>query len=190
MTARVPLLRGDDLRRAAEAAGIDPKYLTQPIWAALLVRPKLARAVYAVLTDLLFRGTLEARLRELMIMRMGWATGSEFEWAQHWLVAQAAGVPADDVVAVRTWDSAPGFDERDRAALAAVDDVVREGAVSATTWAALTRHFEAPQLLEVVAVAGTWLWMSVLLRSLEIPLDDGMEPWPPDGVGPGGPLAR
>jgi alkylhydroperoxidase family enzyme len=182
---RLALLDDDHAAAAAEKAGIDPKYLVQPIWRMLLRRPKLARAVYDVLTDLLFRSRLDVRLRELLIMRVGWRSRSAFEWAQHWIVADSSGVAAADVVAVRTLD-AERLSPRDLVALAAVDDVVTAGEVSRATWERLAGEFDPDEMLEIVAVATTWTWISTLLRSLDVPLDAGMAAWPPDGIHPDG----
>lgn len=181
---RLPLLSRAEALAAAEQIGIDPKYLVQPVWLMLLARPKYAKAVYAVLTDLLFRSTIPVRLRELLIMRIGWASAAEFEWAQHWQVAERAGVDMDAVLAVRDWRQSDRFDPAERAALAAADDVVERGEVSATTWAQLREHFGEPQQLEITAVVATWHYISVLVRSLRVPLDDGMTAWPPDGASP------
>jgi alkylhydroperoxidase family enzyme len=180
---RLPMLDDDAAAAAAAKAGIDPKYLTQPIWRVLLHRPKLAAAVYQVLTDLLFRGSLDARVRELMILRIGWSTRSVFEWTQHWKIALDAGVEPGDLLAVRTLDGSR-LSVRDLAALAAAEDVVSGGEVTRTTWNRLQEHFDHAELLEVVAVATTWTWVSTLLRSLDVPLDDGMAAWPPHGTGP------
>ena len=181
---RLPLLDIDAAHTAAEKIGIDPKYLTQPIWTMLLARPKYAKALYAVLTDLLFRNTLPVRLRELLIMRIGWATAAEFEWAQHWDVATRAGVAAEDLLGVRDWRSSDRFGPADRAALAAADDIIAAGDISDTSWAALRDHFSEPELLEIVGVLATWHYVSVLVRTLRVPLDEGMSPWPPDGKAP------
>jgi hypothetical protein len=37
---------------------------------------------------MLWHGKLDPRLRELVIMRIGWLTASDYEWTQHWRVAQ------------------------------------------------------------------------------------------------------
>lgn len=182
--ARLPLLDLDTARAAAKKINIDPKYLVQPIWTMLLARPKYAKAVYALLTDLLFRGELPVRLRELLIMRIGWATAAEFEWAQHWQVATRAGVEPDDLLAVRDWRASDRFAAADRAALAAADDVIEQGEVSEETWTVLRGHYTEPELLELVAVIATWHYVSVLVQSLRVPLDEGMGPWPPDGRAP------
>jgi alkylhydroperoxidase family enzyme len=182
---RIPLL---DIQAASDAAtqvGIDPKYLTQPIWLALLKRPKYAKALYAVLTDLLFRNSMPVRLRELLIMRIGWKTAAEFEWAQHWYVSERAEVDPADILGVRDWRSSDRFDEGDRAALQAADEVCSNGVISEGTWQSLTEHFSEAERLELVAVLTTWYSVSILVRTLRIPLDEGMQSWPPDGRSPG-----
>lgn len=181
---RLPLLDFDTARAAAEKIGIDPKYLTQPIWTMLLARPKYAKALYSVLTDLLFRNSLPVRLRELLIMRIGWATGAQFEWAQHWEVATRAGVAAEDLIAVRDWRSADRFNSADRAALGAADEIIATGELGDATWDALRQHYGEAELLELVAVLATWHYVSVLVRTLRVPLDEGMTAWPPDGQPP------
>jgi hypothetical protein len=40
-------------------------------------------------------------------------------------------------------------------------------------------------LLELVSAVGLWRMVSTHLRSLEVPLEDGVTAWPPDGRGPG-----
>lgn len=181
---RLPLL--DDLAagEAARRVGINPAHLDQRIWRVLLRRPKLAQAVYDVLTDLLFRNRLDVRIREMLIMRIGWSTASVFEWSQHWKIAALAGVDANDILAVRYIGHPDGLDESTAAALGAVDDIVSGGAIRKETWTALQSHFDDDELLEVTAIAATWTWISAMLRSLDVPLDEGMGPWPPDGVGP------
>ncbi|MGV0791476.1 carboxymuconolactone decarboxylase family protein [Mycolicibacterium sp. XJ1819] len=182
---RLPLLDNETAAAAADKIGIDAKYLTQPIWTMLLARPKFAKALYGVLTDLLFRNRLPVRLRELLIMRIGWATAAEFEWAQHWQIGNRAGVDPEDLLGVRDWRSTDRFDPADRAALAAADEIVEDGELSDACWAGLREHFDEPELLELVAVLATWHYVSVLVRTLRIPLDEGMSSWPPDGQAPG-----
>ena len=41
-------------------------------------------------------------------------------------------------------------------------------------------------LLEIVAAIGNWRMVAFLLRSLDVPLDDDLALWPPDGRAPEG----
>ena len=45
-------------------------------------------------------------------------------------------------------------------------------------------------IAELVAAIGNWRMFSALLRSLDVPLEDGVDPWPPDGIAPDGSAGR
>lgn len=183
--ARVPLLPVAEAKAAADEAGV-PNYMAElAIFQTLLNHPALARALNDLLATMLWHGKLDSRLRELLIMRIGWLTGSVYEWTQHWRVAQGLGVSADDLLGVREWQDYPGFGPAERAVLAATDDVVRDGAVSAESWAACEREFSDPAILiELVTAIGAWRMVSSTLHSLAVPLEDGVQSWPPDGQRP------
>ena len=58
---------------------------------------------------MLWHGALDSRLRELVIMRIGWLTACDYEWTQHWRVASGLGVPAEDLLGVRDWQRVRGL---------------------------------------------------------------------------------
>lgn len=185
-TARVPGLPLDEAKAAADEAAV-PDYMAElSIFQVLLNHPSLARAVNDLLATMLWHGRLDARLRELVIMRIGWLTACEYEWTQHWRVATRLGVSADDLVGARDWERHEGFGPAERAVLAATDDVVRDGAVSAQSWAACERELRSDKalLIELVAAIGAWRMVSSILQSLQVPLEDGVAGWPPDGRSP------
>ncbi|MCZ6710626.1 MAG: carboxymuconolactone decarboxylase family protein, partial [Gammaproteobacteria bacterium] len=41
--------------------------------------------------------------------------------------------------------------------------------------------------VELVAAIGNWSLIAQLLKSLQVPLEDGVEAWPPDGQAGGSP---
>jgi hypothetical protein len=59
-------------------------------------------------------------------MRIGWVTGSAYEWTQHWRVATTAGIPPEDILAVRDWRNSERLTPADRAILAATDECRRQ----------------------------------------------------------------
>ena len=97
-------------------------------------------------------------------------------------IAHGLGISADDLLGVRDWSAHDAFDARERAVLVATDEVVRDGSISAATWATCERELgpDPAVLIELV----TWRMISSLLNSLEVPLEDGVESWPPDGRAP------
>jgi alkylhydroperoxidase family enzyme len=183
--ARVPRLPVNEAKAAADEAGV-PNYMAElAIFQVLLNHPSLARAVNDLLATMLWHGALDPRLRELVIMRIGWLTACDYEWTQHWRVALGLGVSADDLLGVRDWRACKAFGPAERAALAATDDVVRDGAVSAESWAACEREFsDAAVLIELVTAIGAWRMIATILHSLQVPLEEGVESWPPDGQPP------
>jgi alkylhydroperoxidase family enzyme len=139
-----------------------------------------------LLLMLLFDGNcLSARLRELLIMRIGWVTGSNYEWTQHWRIAQDYGLSREEVLAVRDWRVAECFDAADQAVLAATDETLANGCISAETFQACADVLETEEeLLELNGAIGAWRLISQLAKSVEIQLEDGVASWPPDGLVP------
>jgi alkylhydroperoxidase family enzyme len=87
---------------------------------------------------------------------------------------------------VRDWRGYDGFGPAERAVLAATDDVLRDGAVSAESWAACERELrgDTTVLIELVTAIGAWRMVASILRSLQVPLEEGVSSWPPDGRSP------
>jgi alkylhydroperoxidase family enzyme len=183
---RVPRLPVDEAKAAADEAGV-PDYMAElAIFQVLLNHPKLACAFNDLLATMLWRGMLDSRLRELIIMRIGWLTASDYEWTQHWRVAQGLGVSAEDLLGVRDWQAYKPFGPAERAVLAATDDVVSDGVVSTESWVACQRELGADPavLVELVTAIGAWRMVASILHSLQVPLEDGLASWPPDGQPP------
>jgi len=182
---RIPRLSEADALAAAKQADLPEAMATLNVFRVLLHHPELTQKITGLLTFLLFQGKLDARLRELAIMRIGWVTKAEYEWTQHWAVALRLKVSEEELLAVRDWEKSDRFGEAEQAVLAATDETLRDGFISRATFercrAALPSELE---LLELVAAIGNWRLFSQLLQSLDIPLEDGMEAWPPDGLDP------
>ncbi len=173
----------------ARAAAVDhglPEYMGDlSVFQIALKNPKVARALNGMLHSLLIKGELDGRIRELIIMRIGWATGAVYEWTQHWRVATGMNIAETDLLGVRDWRNHDGFGDPERAVLAATDDSLTAGVISDESWASCRLCFpDDAMLVELVAVIGNWTLFSNLLRSLDVPLEDGVAPWPPDGQAP------
>lgn len=182
---RIPLLSEADAQQAARDANIAEAIASLNIFRILLRHPKLAKQVNDLLMTLLLRGELDARLRELVIMRIGWSTGSVYEWTQHWRIALGLGVTEDDLLALRDWRAHTHWSDTDRAILSATDETLEHGAVSPETWAACEAALPSTEeRLELLAAIGAWRMISQILRTLDVPLEAGINPWPPDGAAP------
>ena len=171
-------------QRAADV-GIPDNMAELSVFRIALHQPGVASGLSNMLQELLWKGQLDARLRELIIMRIGWATDAVYEWTQHWRVARMLDVPERDLLAVRDWRNDDQFGDAERAVLAATDDTLEFGTITDETWAACRAVFDDDAVLvEMVAAIGNWRLFSALLKSLDVPLEEGIDPWPPSGDRP------
>jgi alkylhydroperoxidase family enzyme len=183
MKSRVPMVSAERARELGEAMGMPARRTQSDAFRTLANNPGVARVAYTQLMQLLENNKFDTRLRELMIMRIGWVTGSVYEWAQHWRVATTAGVPAEDVLAVRDWHNSDRLSAADRAILAATDECLAGNSISDPVWAEVAKHVPDPgQQVEFIIAMGNWMMFSLLFRNLHIPLAEGITHWPPDGM--------
>lgn len=175
---RIPLLAVDEARRRGREAGLREELAAVNAFRTLLNNPAAGGAAGRLLTTLLFEGSLDARTRELVILRTGWRSGSEYEFCQHVGVSRRLKIPEQDILGVRDPDSCPSYSEVDRAVIRMADELVEGTEVSPATWAVLARAYAAPQLIELLLVAGTWRMFATLFNSARVPLDPGVPSWP------------
>src|ERR1700751_3949994 len=158
MTSRVPIVSPERARELGEAMGLPARRTQSEAFRVLANNPGVARGAYSQLIQLLENNKFDTRLRELMIMRIAWVTGSAYEWTQHWRVATTAGIPPEDVLAVRDWRNADRLSPADRAILAATDQCLEGGSISDAVWAEVAKHVTDPaQQVEFVIAMGNWL---------------------------------
>jgi alkylhydroperoxidase family enzyme len=183
MTLRVPMISIDRARELGDAMGIPTRRTQSEAFRVLANNPGAARVAYSQLMQLLENNKFDTRLRELMIMRIGWVTGSAYEWTQHWRVATTAGIPPEDVLAVRDWRNSARLTQADKAILAATDECLAGKSISDAVWAEVASHVTGPgQQVEFIIAMGNWMMFSLLFRNLRIPLAEGVTVWPPDGL--------
>lgn len=185
-SARISMLSKEEALSRGRAQGILDNIAELNVFRVLLKHPRVAKELNNTIMALLDGNqVLDARLRELIIMRLGWLTKSNYEWTQHWRIALLFGLSETELDAVKNWPDARCFDELDRLVLRATDEVFLNGAVGKNTWLGLEKALENEEaLIEVVACIANWHMFSQLLRSLDIPLEEGVAAWPPHGESP------
>lgn len=188
---RVPLLSQEEARKRAAEVGMAENFADLNVFRMMLQHPVLAGKVGSLLSMLLFDGNkFDPRQRELIIMRLGWTSGSEYEWTAHWYLAIRMEMTPEEILAVQDWENSTVLSDNDKTILKATDEMVERGAITATTWKQLetfvTTHEEK---LELVIAICNWRMFSQLLLSLEVPPEESMDTWPPLGEMPAAALA-
>lgn len=120
-------------------------------------------------------GTLELdpRLRELVILQVARQEGSDYEWAQHEVIAERLGVAVEQLVALQRDDlTDPSFGDIERLVLRAVGELGRPGGAGADTVAALSQTLSPRTIVELVLVAGHYTTIARLIASFAVPVDE------------------
>ena len=142
----------------------------------LLMRyPALAKAFLTFNRHLLFNSSLSDRIRELLILRIAWLRRAEYEWAQHVLLAQKAGLREEEIEAVKEGPRSAVWAPLDAALLAAVDELHTDAFVTDTTWDALAAGLDQRQLMDLVFTVGAYDLLAMAFNTFGLELDPGLE---------------
>ncbi len=174
----ISLLSVEEAKQRAVAVGIREDLAGVNAFRSLLQNSKVAGAIGKLLTTLLFEGSLDARLRELVILRTGWRSGSEYEFCQHAAVSRRLKISEADILGVRDPDSCKSYSDLDRAVIRLTDALLEGTEIPRDLWRVLTQAFDAPQLIELLAVTANWRFFALYLKAAEVPLDAGVASWP------------
>jgi alkylhydroperoxidase family enzyme len=157
----------------------NPDAPTLNIFRTLDHNHELFKGFLALGTHLLRGDALPPREREIVILRTGWRSGSEYEFGQHTLIGRQAGVT--DAEIARLADAGAGeWAEDDRALIAMVDELCTDDMVSDATWRSLASRWSDAQLLELLVLTGYYRLVSGLLNSAAVALEVQTPGWPED----------
>jgi alkylhydroperoxidase family enzyme len=120
---------------------------------------------------------IDPLLRELAIVRAGWARGSQFVFSQHCKLLRRLGVDEKRIASIPDWATATCYDARERAVLAYVDDLVlASGRVPDSRFAELQRLLSDVEILELTFIACTYDMSATMSRALRLEFDDRPDP--------------
>lgn len=145
------------------------------VFLVLMRNKRLFRPWLRFAAKLMPGGTLERKDSELVILRVGWNCRSRYEWGQHVIIGQRAGLTPEEIARVARGPDAPGWSPRQSALLQAADELHRDHVISAATWQRLAAHYEAPQLIEVGMLVGHYEMLAGVLNSVGLALEPEAE---------------
>ncbi len=158
--------------RIVETRGSMPSLL-----AVLAHSPPLLERLSAVGEFVRFGSVLDDELRELVTLAVAQGTGCVYEWTHHSRAAEALGVRPQTLAELADGRLA----EENSVVGAAVrlaDALGRGRPVDQATLATLHHALGDRGVVELLAAAGYYVLLSRLATTLEIELEDGVEPRP------------
>lgn len=116
---------------------------------------------------------LDNKVRELGIMRAGYARGSQFVYSQHCKAARRFGITDEQIKAIPHWQVTDVFDAKDRAILAWTDALIYDGGrASDELFEALHSHLSDEDILELTYHIMGYNLHAVCCRALRLEFDD------------------
>lgn len=138
--------------------------------------PELLRAQAQYAAALRDHSAIPRPLQELLIIRIAQLNGSSYEQSVHRPIAvEQLGVPAAKVDAVGKWrtNTALFSDAVERAALAYVDEVAREGTVTDAVFSELEQHYSKQAIVDLSALVEWYVGNTGFTKALQI-TDEGV----------------
>jgi alkylhydroperoxidase family enzyme len=175
---------GDDVR--AGIAALRPAGATQElrrskggprglnVLGTLAQHPDLMRAYHTFNGHILYTNTLDARQRELLVLRVAARRGAEYEWRQHAHIARDLGFTDADIKRIAEGPPAAGWSPLDAAMLRAVDELVADAQIADDTWAMLASELDRHQLMDLVFTVGAYDLLAMAFKSFGVELDDDL----------------
>lgn len=145
------------------------------IFRTLVRHPKALKRWMVFANHVLFKSTLGAREREIVILRIGWLCRAEYEWAQHVVIGKRAGLTDAEIDMISAGPDAPGWDRFDAALVRAADELHADAIISDETWATLAERYDEQQMIDLVFAIGNYNLVSMMLNTLGVQLDPGLE---------------
>ena len=169
--ARLPYLDVDDL------APEDRRLLDPPLnlFRVLSYCPSGARLFGRMGIWIRFKTRLDARLRQMAILRVGAITRTEYEYSHHIEFGRQFGLSDDDIRAVVAGADAGSLTEVERLVLTATDEATTGLGIGAETFEALRGHLDEGMLVELTMTISYYNGVVRMLNSLEIDVEPDYE---------------
>ncbi|NQU07279.1 MAG: carboxymuconolactone decarboxylase family protein [Candidatus Abyssubacteria bacterium] len=121
---------------------------------------------------LLMKAHLDARFRELAILRIAQMLGARYEWAQHVPIAMGTGLTRDQIKELEGWRESSLFDDNDKTVLGYTEEVVRDSRPQEETFAAASNFLDHSSLVELTLSIGYWSMVAKFLKTFRVDVEE------------------
>ena len=141
------------------------------IFTTLGQHPRLFRSWLRYSARLMPFGRLPRRDTELVILRVAWRCRSAYEWHQHVPIAVRVGLSPGEIAGVADSPPSAGFTQRQRALLAASDELLAERALADATWSAVQATLSDREAIELCLLIGHYQGLASAIGGLGIQIE-------------------
>jgi alkylhydroperoxidase family enzyme len=172
--ARVKLLTLDEMQpelrtmfEKMEARGFE----LLNIYRVLAHSPELCQSFMRFANRILFKAKLDAKLREVAILRVAHLTRASYERVQHEDIARRLGMPDKQIDGIKRWKTTRHFSAPERAVLQYTDELTRSIRAKTATFKRLEKFLSPQEIVELTLTVGTYNLVSRFLEALEVDLE-------------------
>lgn len=116
---------------------------------------------------------VDPKIRELALVRTGYARASQFVYSQHCKAARKVGLEEEKIRDAAFWTISDVYSPKDRAVLAFVDGQILEGGrVHDRVMAAMKAHFSAEEILVLSYLVNMYNLHAITTKALRMEYDD------------------
>lgn len=171
-TLRVEPLKPSDMtekQRSYVRPFMSPKGYVPNIFGTLLRNMELFEAWAGFGTYTMSGSRIDARLREVLVLRTAANLDCEYEWHHHRRLASSVGLSDDVVQRIRN-RKALDSDDQDLMARCA-DELAKDAMLSDSTWQQMVDRFDLEYTMDVVFTVGAYTALAMALKSCGVQLE-------------------
>lgn len=176
---RIPFVTqcSEDVQQALDKA---PQHNGLPAnaWRELAHHPRILKRFLLLGAAFTNQGTLPIRVREIIVLRLSWRTGCEYEFGNHILVASKSGFSDEEIWSLTTPDPDAEWSDDERLLITLVDELYKDDSISEATWVRLQGRWAPQSIIEMVTLAGLYRMLAGFVKSFEVPREDAVPGWP------------
>lgn len=131
--------------------------------------PPLAKAFLTFNNHVSGNSSLEARDREILILRLAWLRKAEYEYYQHVVLGLRAGLTEEEMEQIRVGPDAAGWSAEDADLVRAAGELVAEARIADDTWGRLSERYGQRQLMDLVFLVGCYEVVAMASRTFGTP---------------------
>ena len=113
-------------------------------------------------------GRLTRRETELVILRVGTLSGSDYELEQHRRLGRRAGLSGAEIERVASGPADDAWSDGDRLLLEVTDELHATADLSDATWSRLRAAYDERRCIEVVMLVGHYQMLATTLTTLRV----------------------
>ena len=133
--------------------------------------PEVGRAFLRLGNRILLKNSIDPRLRELAILRVGDLAKANYEFTQHVPIARRVGVTDEQIEALPSWSTADCFNDQERSVLQYTDEVAEKIRATDATFEKIKTFLSDRQIVDLTTTIGYYGMVSRILESLQIELE-------------------